>query len=185
MTTRPERVVLVDHNDISIGTAPKLDAHVDALLHRAFSVFVFNRSGEVLLQRRAEAKYHSAGLWSNTCCSHPFPDESTMAAALRRLREEMGFECRLRSAFSFVYRADVGNGLVEHEYDHVFIGHSEMTPLPDPAEVAEWKWMSPEQLSTELRLHPGRYTYWLRVAWEELLTRGLVPAARLRRHARV
>jgi isopentenyl-diphosphate delta-isomerase len=180
-----ERVVLVDHNDISIGTAPKLDAHVDALLHRAFSVFVFNQTGHVLLQRRAEAKYHSAGLWSNTCCSHPYPDESTIAAAGRRLREEMGFECGLRSAFSFVYRADVGNGLVEHEYDHVFIGFSDVIPLPDPAEVAEWKWMTPRELTAELRLHPGRYTYWLHIAWEQLVTRGLVPAARARPRVRV
>ena len=177
MSATLDHVILVDRNDVSIGIAEKLSAHIDAKLHRAFSIFVFDSRGRVLLQRRALAKYHSAGLWSNTCCSHPRPDESTMAAARRRLEEEMGMRCSLSAAFSFVYRADVGHGLVEHEYDHVFFGRCEAIPCPDPLEVAEWKWVSAEKLSSELRTHPGNYTYWLRIAWKEILTRGLLPAA--------
>jgi isopentenyl-diphosphate Delta-isomerase len=177
----PEHVVLVDRNDVAIGTAEKLGAHTDALLHRAISIFVFDDGGRVLLQRRAEGKYHSAGLWSNTCCSHPRPGESTIAAADRRLREEMGMSCALYGAFSFVYRADVGNGLVEHEYDHVFIGRSNATPCPDPFEVSEWRRIAPRDLALELSAHPERFTPWLAVAWQQLLMRGLVPAGRSRR----
>jgi isopentenyl-diphosphate Delta-isomerase len=185
MTAESDQVVLVDRDDIAIGTTTKMLAHTDALLHRAFSVFIFDKAGNVLLQRRADTKYHSAGLWSNACCSHPRPDEEPAAAASRRLREEMGFECTLRSAFAFVYRADVGNGLVEHEYDHVFIGGSDVIPRPDPEEVSDWKWVSQTELTAELRAQPASYTYWLRIAWEELLTRGLVRAARWPRLARV
>lgn len=168
MTRDVEEVVLVDRADQRIGVADKLTAHRTALLHRAFSIFVFNSAGDVLLQRRAYTKYHSAGLWSNTCCSHPRPGEPTNAAALRRLQEEMGFTCPLESAFAFIYRADVGGGLIEHEYDHVFIGRCDALPSPDPREVAEWKWLSPARLSAELARNPGAYTFWLQVAWREL-----------------
>jgi isopentenyl-diphosphate Delta-isomerase len=170
-------VVLVDGNDVPVGTAEKWSAHSEALLHRAFSIFLFDDDGNVLLQQRAPGKYHSAGLWSNTCCSHPRPQESTIAAAVRRLDEEMGITCGLTAAFSFVYRAPVGGGLIEHEYDHVFIGNTNATPSPDPAEVSNWKWMAPGALSADLRVNPGRYTYWLRIAWDELVRRGFVPAA--------
>jgi len=139
-----ERVVLVDERDREVGTAPKLAAHEDGALHRAFSVFVLNGHGELLLQRRADTKYHSAGLWTNTCCGHPRPGEPVAAAARRRLREEMGFDCEPAPAGTFVYRAEVG-GLVEHEYDHVFVGRHETDPLPDPAEVSEWRWQSPHR----------------------------------------
>ena len=168
MTRDIEEVVLVDRADQRIGVAEKLTAHRTASLHRAFSIFVFNSAGSVLLQRRAYTKYHLAGLWSNTCCSHPRPDEATNAAALRRLQEEMGFACPLESAFAFIYRADVGGGLIEHEYDHVFIGRYDALPCPDPREVAEWKWMNARQLSAELASNPGAYTFWLHVAWREL-----------------
>lgn len=180
-----DRVILVDANDVQIGTAEKLAAHASAQLHRAFSIFIFDSAGNVLLQRRADSKYHSAGLWSNACCSHPRPHEPMTSATVRRLREEMGFECKLRHAFAFVYRADVGNGLIEHEYDHVFIGGSDIVPRPDPLEVSDWKIVTAKDLTADLERRPEDYTFWLRVAWGELLTRGLVRAARSPRLARV
>ena len=162
-------VILVDPNDVAIGTAPKLRAHVEGTLHRAFSVFVFNSSGEVLLQRRADDKYHSGGLWSNTCCSHPRPGEDTAAAAQRRLAEEMGLSIPLDPAFSFTYRATLPDGLCEHEYDHVFIGRTDGDPTPDPREVAGWRWMSVEQVSEEMRADPASFTVWFREPFEKLL----------------
>jgi isopentenyl-diphosphate Delta-isomerase len=175
-----DHVILVDRTDAQIGVREKQAAHVTGALHRAFSVFVFDDAGRMLLQRRATAKYHSGGLWSNTCCSHPRPGESTAAAAQRRLLEEMGFHCPLEVAFSFIYRADVGGGLVEHEYDHVFIGRFRGEPLPYPAEVEAWRWASARDLVRELREQPGRFTYWFRIAFDELRARGyLEPAAAL------
>jgi isopentenyl-diphosphate delta-isomerase len=165
---RMERVILVDDDDFELGTADKLEAHRAGLLHRAFSVFVYDGGGRLLLQRRAAGKYHSGGLWSNTCCSHPRPGESTMAAALRRLREEMGFVCGLTTAFTFVYRTGVGGSLVEHEYDHVFVGQYDGDPEPDPAEVDAWRWATPAAVRTDIRRRPGRYTSWFRIAFEEL-----------------
>jgi isopentenyl-diphosphate delta-isomerase len=169
-----EHVILVDRRDVAIGVRAKRDAHVDGALHRAFSIFAFDSHGRMLLQRRATAKYHSGGLWSNTCCSHPRPGEDTAAAAQRRLFEEMGFNCPLETAFSFVYRADVGDGLIEHEYDHVFIGRFDGDPAPDPAEVEDWRWIDPAALYHELLEQPGRFTYWFRVALEELRSRRMV-----------
>jgi isopentenyl-diphosphate Delta-isomerase len=169
-----EHVILVDCDDVPVGVRAKQDAHVEGLLHRAFSIFVFDTRGRMLLQRRATGKYHSGGLWSNTCCSHPRPGESTMAAAQRRLFEEMGFNCPLITACSFVYRADVGGGLIEHEYDHVFVGHFDGDPAPDPAEVEDWRWLGVEQLTREVRGRPDRFTYWFHIAWRELQERGLV-----------
>ncbi|HSJ25943.1 MAG TPA: isopentenyl-diphosphate Delta-isomerase [Longimicrobiales bacterium] len=174
-----EHVILVDRDDVALGTLEKLDAHVDGALHRAFSVFVFDGSGRMMLQRRAASKYHSGGLWSNTCCSHPRPGEATVAAARRRLQEEMGFDCGLEQAFSFVYRADVGGGLIEHEFDHVFVGRFDGMASPDPGEVDAWRWASPETVARQLVSEPGRYTYWFRVAFDELRRRGyLEPSAR-------
>lgn len=169
-----EHVILVDGNDTPVGTAEKLAAHTEPRLHRAFSVFVRDVEGNLLLQRRARAKYHSGGLWSNTCCSHPRPGESTMAAALRRLDEEMGFRCGLRTAFSFVYRAELEGGLVEHEYDHVFLARWSGTPTPDPAEVEAWRWACPAEVKRDLAADPGRYTFWFRVAFDELVARGFI-----------
>lgn len=167
-----ENVILVDHRDTPLGIREKQDAHVEGVLHRAFSVFVLDSEGRMLLQQRALSKYHSGGLWSNTCCSHPRPGESTAAAAQRRLFEEMGFHCPLETAFSFVYRADVGGGLIEHEYDHVFIGRFDGDPAPDPAEVADWRWVEREDLLGEVQERQDRFTYWFHVAFRELRERG-------------
>ena len=172
-----DHVILVDTADAPVGVAEKLTAHRTGRLHRAFSVLVLNPDNEVLLQRRARGKYHSGGLWSNTCCSHPRPGEATVHAAHRRLREEMGFDCPLFAACSFVYRAEVGNGLVEHEYDHLFIGRWSGTPTPDPAEVEEWRWVPLDELRREVRRRPSRFTFWFRVALAELDARGLLPVA--------
>jgi isopentenyl-diphosphate delta-isomerase len=170
-----ERVILVDAMDTPVGTADKLEAHRSGRLHRAFSVFVLNDGNELLLQRRAEGKYHSGGLWSNTCCSHPRPGEDTAAAAGRRLEEEMGFRCDLVPAFDMVYRADVGNGLVEYEYDHIFLGRWNGSPSPDAREVMDWRWVALDDLAEEVVSNPRRFTYWFRVALLELDARGLLP----------
>ena len=161
-----EQLILVDAHDRELGVGEKLQTHREGVLHRAFSVFVFDRRGRLLMQKRAAAKYHSAGLWSNTACGHPRPGEATAEAARRRLREEMGFDCELREAFTFVYRAEVGGQLVEHEYDHVFVGTYDEDPAPDPAEVEDWRWMSADELRQSLRDEPHRYSRWLKLAVE-------------------
>jgi isopentenyl-diphosphate Delta-isomerase len=166
MSQTTERVILVDERNREVGADEKLRAHRAGALHRAFSVFVFDAGGRLLLQRRAREKYHSGGLWSNTACGHPRPGEATEAAARRRLREEMGFECELRRAFDFVYRAELGGGLVEHEYDEVFVGEFAGEPAPDPSEVEAWRWVSMSELRRDLREEPARYTFWLKVAVE-------------------
>lgn len=168
---RDERVILVSPADEELGSAEKLEAHVSGALHRAFSVFVLNSRGEILLQRRASSKYHSGGLWSNTCCGHPRPGEDTDVAALRRLREEMGFACDLRHLFTFSYRADLDQGLSEHEIDHVFVGVYDGEPAPNPGEVAEWRWVRPGTLRAELTRAPDRFTRWLAPALDGLLRR--------------
>ena len=161
-----EQLILVDAEDRELGAGEKLQVHRSGALHRAFSVFVFDRRGRLLMQRRAPGKYHSAGLWSNTACGHPRPGEATAAAARRRLREEMGLDCKLRKAFEFIYRAELEGALVEHEYDHVFFGTHEGDPAPDPSEVGDWRWMSTDELRRGLREEPGRYTYWLKLVVE-------------------
>ena len=155
-----EHVVLVDASDRVVGSAPKLEAHRTGTLHRAFSVFVFDAHGDLLLQQRARRKYHSGGLWTNTCCGHPRPGESTVSAAQRRLREEMGMTCALEVAGSFLYQAEVGGGLVEHELDHVLVGRSGDEPVPDPGEVAGWRRIPIGDLRHELASTPGRFTAW-------------------------
>lgn len=170
-----ERVILVNADDTPIGTADKLEAHRSGRLHRAFSVFVVNDREELLLQRRAAGKYHSGGLWSNTCCSHPRPGEDTTAAAVRRLEEEMGFRCALEPVSAMVYRAEVGHGLVEYEYDHLLLGRWSGTPEPDPAEVGEWRWADLMELQNEVVVYPRHFTYWFRVALLDLVDRRLLP----------
>jgi isopentenyl-diphosphate delta-isomerase len=155
-----EFVTLVDTNDRPIGTAEKLEAHRKALLHRACSVVLFNGDGEMLLQQRHAAKYHSGGLWSNTCCTHPRPGETAIDAARRRLREEIGIEAELEHLFSFVYRAELDDGLVEHEYDHVYVGEADESPSPDADEVQDWRWASTAQVARDLEARPERYTRW-------------------------
>jgi isopentenyl-diphosphate delta-isomerase len=162
----PEQLILVDAQDRELGVGEKLQVHLAGALHRAFSVFVFDASGRVLMQKRAAAKYHSAGLWSNTACGHPRPGEATAEAARRRLREEMGFDCELREAFAFVYRAELEGGLVEHEYDHVFVGAHEGEPAPDPSEVEDWLWADARELRRGLRDEPHLYSYWLKLVVE-------------------
>lgn len=159
-----ERVILVDENDESLGTAEKLAVHEEGRLHRAFSVFVVDDQGHLLLQRRAWGKYHSGGLWTNTCCSHPRPGESVQAAARRRLQEEMGFECEVEPAGTLLYRADVGGGLIEHEYDHLLVGRWTGAPVPEPHEVAGWRWVEPDALAAEVAATPDRFTTWFRLA---------------------
>lgn len=161
-------VILVDKNDKEIGSEEKMKAHREGKLHRAFSVFVFNLKNELLLQKRAKAKYHTGGLWSNTCCSHPQPGEATEKAAHRRLKEEMGFDCELKEIFSFVYRVKFDNGLSEHEYDHVFIGKSGNKPIPNKDEADGFRWVSLEKLKEDIKKNPEYYTYWLRVSLDKM-----------------
>ncbi len=165
-----EYVVLVDENDREIGIEEKIKAHENGgKLHRAFSIFIFNKNGKMLLQRRALTKYHAPGLWSNTCCSHPRPGEEVEKAAHRRLREEMGFDCELKWLFATIYKADVGNGLTEWEYDHVFIGTFDGEPEPNPEEVCEWKWISIEELVEDVKKKPEKYTPWFRILLPKVL----------------
>ncbi len=165
-----EMVILVDEQDRATGTACKLTAHQQALLHRAFSVFVFNNHGELMLQRRSLDKYHSPGLWTNTCCSHPRPGEGTLVAAHRRLQEEMGFDCELQPRFSFIYKASLDNGLTENEFDHVFRGVYHLPPVVNPAEVHAWKWIGVQELVADINTHPERYTVWFRIILQEYLS---------------
>ncbi|MBC7910424.1 MAG: isopentenyl-diphosphate Delta-isomerase [Pyrinomonadaceae bacterium] len=175
-----EKLILVDSGDRQVGVGEKLKTHLDGSLHRAFSIFVFDGAGRLLLQKRAQTKYHSGGLWSNTACGHPRPGEKTLAAAHRRLLEEMGFDCELREAFKFLYRAELDNQLVEHEYDHVFVGRYVGDLSPNPSEVDDWRWSDTKELRCELRRSPKDYTYWLKIVmsspdWEmvdEELTAG-------------
>lgn len=173
-----EHVVLVDRADRPIGAAEKLLAHRRGLLHRAISVFVFDSAGRMLIQRRALGKYHSAGLWSNTACSHPRPGEPAAAAAVRRLREEMGLTCPVEHAFSFIYRVDLGDGLTEHEYDRVFLGQCDARPDPDPEEVLDWRFLQPAAIRREMATRPDRFTYWFRIAFTMLERHRLVLPAR-------
>jgi isopentenyl-diphosphate delta-isomerase len=159
-------VILVNDKDEEIGIMPKLEAHEKALLHRAFSVFVMNSGGELMLQQRAAGKYHSPRLWTNTCCSHQRLGESSVEAGKRRLMEEMGFQTDLKELFSFVYKAPFENGLTEHEYDHVLLGYYEDDPMVNPAEAANWKWMKPEAIRLDMREHPARYTAWFRIIFD-------------------
>ena len=162
-------VVLVNEHDDEIGFMPKLEAHQKGALHRAFSVFIFNSKGELLLQQRALGKYHSEGLWSNTCCSHPLPNEATASAAVRRLQEEMGLQSTLNFVFSFLYKAELDNGLTEHELDHVFWAVSDHEPIINTSEVSNFKYIDPDFLRTDMQQHPNRYTEWLKICFDEVM----------------
>lgn len=163
-----EEVVLVNERDEQVGIMEKMEAHEKALLHRAFSICVFNNNNELLLQQRAQEKYHSGGLWTNTCCSHPRPGEALLAAGHRRLLEEMGFDCELFPAFHFVYHAKLDKGLTEHELDHVIIGKYNGEPLPNPDEVMNYKWMSLENIAEDMKTNPLDYTEWFKICFQEL-----------------
>ena len=161
-------VILVDEQDKPTGTMEKMEVHEKALLHRAFSVFIFNDKKEMLLQKRAAKKYHSAGLWTNACCSHPQPGEDTTTAATKRLQEEMGFTTPLQKAFEFIYKAPFENGLTEHEFDHVFIGSYNGEIFPDAEEVSDYCFMSMEEIASTIQSHPGKYTEWFKIAFPKL-----------------
>jgi isopentenyl-diphosphate delta-isomerase len=161
--------MIVNSTGQTIGTMDKMAAHRSGTLHRAFSVFIFNSKGELLLQQRAFDKYHSGGLWTNTCCSHPRLGEMTVDAAHRRLNEEMGMDCELTELFQFSYRHVFENGLTEHEYDHVFIGISDEIPDPDPTEVADFKYLDTDLLVFELTAQPDKYTAWFKICLDRVL----------------
>ncbi len=162
-----EQVILVDENDVQIGLMPKMEAHEKALLHRAFSVFVFNDKNELMLQQRALDKYHSPGLWTNTCCSHQRDGESNLAAGKRRLFEEMGFVTELKETTSFIYKAPFDNGLTEHELDHILVGTYKGTPKPNKDEVGGWKWMAIDAVKLDVVERPELYTEWFKIIFDK------------------
>jgi isopentenyl-diphosphate delta-isomerase len=162
-----EQVVLVDVNDNPLGLMPKMEAHEKGVLHRAFSVFILNDKGELMLQQRALHKYHSPGLWTNTCCSHQRNGETNVAAGKRRLQEEMGFVAELSEVTSFIYKAPFDNGLTEHELDHIMIGHFNETPDINLEEVANWKWMAVDTVRDDIQKHPENYTVWFIIIFEK------------------
>ena len=164
------RVILVDEDDNPVGTEEKLNAHQNGgKLHRCFSIFVFNDKGEMMLQKRADGKYHCGGLWTNTCCSHPKPSEDVEDAAHRRIQEEMGFDCSMEEVFVFQYKADFDNGLTEHEMDHTFIGRYNKDPNPNSEEVGDWKWIKINDLKKDIQKNPDKDTPWFKIAVEKVL----------------
>ena len=162
-----ENVIIVDKNDNQIGLMPKLDAHKKGILHRAFSVFVLNNNNEIMLQKRAYNKYHSGGLWTNTCCSHQREGENSIEAGKRRLREEMGFETELKIITSFIYKVEFENGLTEHELDYLLIGKFLKSPVINKQEVADWKWMKIELIADDIKLNPNNYTSWFKIIFDK------------------
>ncbi|MCF6346867.1 MAG: isopentenyl-diphosphate Delta-isomerase [Flavobacteriaceae bacterium] len=166
-----EQVILVNVKDEQIGTMPKLEAHEKGVLHRAFSVFILNDKGELLLQKRAASKYHSPLLWTNTCCSHQRVGESNIKAGKRRLLEEMGFVTELKEVFSFIYKAPFDNGLTEHELDHVLVGSYNDDPKINLDEVENFKWMTLETVKSDIETHPEVYTEWFKIIFNEYYQR--------------
>lgn len=164
---KEENVILVDLDNNQIGTMPKMEAHEKAVLHRAFSVFVMNNKGEIMLQQRASHKYHSPLLWTNTCCSHQRVGETNIQAGKRRLQEEMGFVTELNELFSFIYKAPFDNGLTEHELDHVMMGSYNEAPNINAEEVADWKWMKPQDIKNDILEHSDNYTAWFKIIFEK------------------
>jgi isopentenyl-diphosphate delta-isomerase len=162
-----ENVILVDKNDTQIGLMSKLDAHKKGILHRAFSVFVLNNNNEIMLQKRAYNKYHSGGLWTNTCCSHQREGENSIEAGKRRLLEEMGFETELKIITSFIYKVEFENGLTEHELDYLLIGKYLKSPIINKQEVADWKWMKVELIADDIKLNPNNYTSWFKIIFDK------------------
>ena len=165
-----EKVILVNEKDEQIGLMEKIEAHEKALLHRAFSVFVFNDKNELMIQQRAHSKYHSPGLWTNTCCSHQREGETNIQAGKRRLQEEMGFRTDLKDTISFIYKAPFDNGLTEHEFDHILVGNYEGQPNLNPEEVAAWKWMSLDDIKKDMQENPDIYTEWFKIIFDKYYT---------------
>ena len=162
-------LILVDEHDQELGSMDKLSVHQKGLLHRAFSVFIFNSKGELLLQQRADDKYHSGGLWTNTCCSHPRAGEELAVAVDRRLEEEMGMQCHTDFKFSFIYKMEFENGLTEHEFDHVYFGRSDEVPVPDPLEVKDFRYTRLDDLSREIEQRPKEFSAWLKICLPKVL----------------
>lgn len=171
---REEKVIRVNEQDEYLGLADKMQAHIEGILHRAFSVFIMNDNGEMLLQQRALSKYHSPGLWSNACCSHPRFGESTTAAAHRRMVEEMGFDCEMEKIFTFRYKAEVGQGLIENEYDHIYIGNYNGKVLPDEKEVACYKFIAIDDLQEWMDKEPHLFTAWFKLALPQFIEDRLI-----------
>lgn len=165
---KEQEVVLVNENDEPIGLMEKMEAHKKGLLHRAFSVFIFDKKGNMLLQQRAADKYHGAHLWTNACCSHPFSDEKVENAAKRRLKEELGFTTDLHQIFSFTYHAKVENDLIEHEFDHVFAGEYESDIHPNSNEVADYSYKPIDEIKKEMEQHPEKFTSWFKIAFPKI-----------------
>ena len=164
-----EQVILVNEHDEQIGLMPKMEAHEKAVLHRAFSVFVFNTKNELMLQQRAAHKYHSPLLWTNTCCSHQRDGESNIEAGTRRLKEEMGFTTDLKETTSFIYKAPFDNGLTEHELDHIMLGYYENEPIINKQEVEDWKWMPLEDVKHDINVHPEQYAAWFKIILKKFI----------------
>ncbi|KAB2814463.1 isopentenyl-diphosphate Delta-isomerase [Phaeocystidibacter luteus] len=164
-----ELVILVDERDQQLGLMEKMEAHRKGLLHRAFSVFILNSKGEMMIHQRALHKYHSGGLWTNACCSHPRDGETIIEAGHRRLMEEMGFDTDLEKVLEFTYKAELDGGLTEHEYDHVMVGHFEGEPKPNPSEVAQWKWVNVDDLKNDIEKRPQRYTEWFKIIFDRFI----------------
>ncbi len=163
-----KEVILVNEFDEPIGVMEKLEAHQKGLLHRAFSIFIFNDSNELMLQRRAFDKYHSGGLWTNTCCSHPDPGEAVEDACHRRLKEEMGFDTALEFVTSFIYKAELDQQLTEHEFDHVYIGKYNDRPVINESEVSEWKFMNLTDLENDMKKNADQYTVWFKIIFSKV-----------------
>lgn len=165
-----EQVILVNDKDEQIGLMPKQEAHEKAILHRAFSVFIFNDKNELMLQQRAFHKYHSPGLWTNTCCSHQRDGETNLEAGKRRLQEEMGFVTPLKETISFIYKAPFDNGLTEHEFDHILVGNFNEEPTINTNEVASWKWMPLDKIRISISNHPELYSEWFKIIFNNYYT---------------
>jgi len=165
---KEEKVILVDKNDLQLGLLSKMKAHRKGLLHRAFSVFIFNSSRSLLMQKRSKLKYHSPGLWTNTCCSHQREGESTIDAANRRLNEEMGLIVDMKEVFSFIYKANLKNGLIEHEFDHVLVGYTDLNPKINTNEVEDWEWADLSYLEKDLARNPNLYTEWFKIIFHRV-----------------
>lgn len=166
-----DKVVLVNEQDIAIGKMDKMEAHIKGELHRAFSVFIFNSSGQMLIHQRAANKYHGAGLWTNACCSHPQWGENVLKGALDRLQFEMGLQCNIHKSFCFLYNTPVENNLIEHELDHVFWGYTDASPYPHPDEVQDYKWASLDEIKKEINQKPQKFTFWFREAFNKIISK--------------
>jgi isopentenyl-diphosphate delta-isomerase len=163
------KVVLVDEKDQVLGEMDKMEAHEKGILHRAFSIFIFNSKGQMLIHQRANEKYHGGGLWTNACCSHPQWDEDIKESAEQRLQFEMGLQCDLKKVFAFVYHTPVENDLIEHEYDHVLVGYTNQQPIPNPIEVQAYRWIDKLELLQKIKYQPDDFTYWFRMALPQII----------------